>query len=71
MIKEFEHFHPDIVHIFRSILSYPLNSQKMLISARRVSEEVKCWPLYVHDPIPQSTYGKVILIGDAAHPVSD
>lgn len=35
-----------------------------------MSEEVKCWPLSIHDPLPKWKYGKVVLIGDAAHPVS-
>ena len=43
---------------------------KMLSISLRVSQEVKCWPLFIHDPLPAWTYGKVVLIGDAAHPVS-
>ena len=34
-----------------------------------VSENVKCWPLYLHDPLQQWTFDKVILVGDAAHPM--
>ena len=35
-----------------------------------LAEEVKCWPLYIHEPLDSWQYGKVLLIGDAAHPVS-
>ncbi len=34
-----------------------------------LSGDVKCWPLFVHDPLPTWVYGKVVLIGDSAHPV--
>ena len=34
-----------------------------------MSEDVKCWPLFIHDPLEQWTYDKVILVGDAAHPM--
>lgn len=33
------------------------------------SSHVKCWPLYVHEPLPTWYNGRVILIGDAAHPM--
>jgi hypothetical protein len=35
----------------------------------RLSEDVKCWSLFVHNPLRTWIHGKVILIGDAAHPV--
>ncbi|MCJ1277609.1 hypothetical protein MMC21_005423 [Puttea exsequens] len=34
-----------------------------------LAEEVKCWPLYIHEPLDSWQYGKVLLIGDAAHPM--
>lgn len=35
-----------------------------------MSSHVKRWPLFLHSPLPTWSRGKVILIGDAAHPVS-
>ena len=35
----------------------------------RESSHVKCWPLFVHEPLPRWFNGRVVLIGDAAHPV--
>ena len=35
----------------------------------RLAEDVKCWPLFETSPIPKWTSGKLVLIGDAAHPV--
>lgn len=35
-----------------------------------MSSDVKRWPLFLHSPLPTWSRGKVILIGDAAHPVS-
>ncbi|KAL9120672.1 MAG: hypothetical protein Q9187_002771 [Circinaria calcarea] len=34
-----------------------------------IAEDVKVWPLKIHTPLPKWTYGKVLLIGDAAHPM--
>ena len=71
MIQEFGHFHPEILKILRHVLSdSELPVKPMLIMDIRISQEVKCWPLYIHDPLPRWTYGNVVLIGDAAHPVS-
>lgn len=33
------------------------------------SSHVKCWPLYVHDPLPSLCNGRIVLIGDAGHPM--
>ncbi len=35
-----------------------------------IAENVTCWPLSIHDPLPSWTKGKMVLVGDAAHPVS-
>ncbi|SPQ24127.1 7d72baf0-676a-4bb0-bb57-3aabac544c45 [Thermothielavioides terrestris] len=35
----------------------------------KLSSHVKRWPLYVHDPLPTWVRGRVVLIGDAAHPM--
>ena len=37
--------------------------------ARSKATDVSCWPLNIHEPLPSWTRGKIILIGDAAHPV--
>ena len=33
------------------------------------SSHIKCWPLYVHEPLPTLSNGRIVLIGDAGHPV--
>ena len=33
------------------------------------SSHMKRWPLFIHDPLPNWIRGRVILIGDAAHPM--
>jgi salicylate hydroxylase len=33
------------------------------------AEDIKMWRLYIHDPYPYWTQGKVALLGDAAHPM--
>ncbi|KAL3704491.1 hypothetical protein TMatcc_008162 [Talaromyces marneffei ATCC 18224] len=35
----------------------------------RLADHVKCWPLFIPDPYPTWVRGRVVLIGDAAHPV--
>ncbi|KAL7928076.1 hypothetical protein V8C35DRAFT_333753 [Trichoderma chlorosporum] len=33
------------------------------------AENVKRWPLYIHDPYPTWAKGRIVLVGDAAHPM--
>ncbi|PVH97117.1 putative salicylate hydroxylase [Periconia macrospinosa] len=33
------------------------------------SSDVKCWPLFVHQPLSTWFNGRIVLIGDAAHPM--
>ncbi|KAI1086823.1 putative salicylate hydroxylase [Rostrohypoxylon terebratum] len=51
MLKQFGHFHPDIVHIIS------------------LAPNVTDWPLSFHDPLPTWHRGKIVLVGDAAHPM--
>ncbi|KAJ5273175.1 salicylate hydroxylase [Penicillium angulare] len=41
----------------------------MWYSCRGLAEDVKCWPLFETSPLSKWTTGKLVLIGDAAHPV--
>lgn len=36
----------------------------------KIAEDISCWPLMARDPLPSWTKGKIVLVGDAAHPVS-
>lgn len=36
----------------------------------KIAEGVSCWPLMARDPLSSWTHGKIVLVGDAAHPVS-
>ncbi|QKX63106.1 uncharacterized protein TRUGW13939_10274 [Talaromyces rugulosus] len=51
MLKEFAHFHPQVVEILK------------------LGNDVKCWPLFHTEPLPTWTRGKLVVIGDAAHPM--
>lgn len=33
------------------------------------SSHIKCWPLFVNDPLSTLSNGRIVLIGDAGHPV--
>ncbi|MCJ1403882.1 hypothetical protein MMC11_007105 [Xylographa trunciseda] len=33
------------------------------------SSHIKCWPLYIHAPLPTWHKDRIVLIGDAAHPM--
>jgi hypothetical protein len=72
MLAEFSHFHPDVLELFRYV-ALSIYTQLATISlsdtSHRGAEDVKCWPLFAHEPLDTWIHGKVVLIGDAAHPV--
>lgn len=69
MLEEFAHFHPDLLELIK--LGYViLNHVKTANIESRIAPDITYWPLSIHDPLPRWSYGKVVLIGDAAHPVS-
>jgi salicylate hydroxylase len=43
--------------------------QQLTGAVDRLATDVKCWPLNQTDPLPAWTKGRVVLIGDAAHPM--
>jgi len=36
----------------------------------KIADGISCWPLMARDPLPTWSSGKIVLVGDAAHPVS-
>ena len=69
MLREFAHFHPNVSRTIQYVsLMHILFSISEFES--RKATEVTRWPFSVHDPLPKWSQGKVLLIGDAAHPVS-
>ncbi|TWU71325.1 hypothetical protein ED733_001134 [Metarhizium rileyi] len=40
-----------------------------LVQVLRDAKDTKCWPLFSMKPLKSWTFGKVVLIGDAAHPM--
>ncbi|EED16358.1 salicylate hydroxylase, putative [Talaromyces stipitatus ATCC 10500] len=40
-----------------------------LLELIRIATDITYWPLSIHDPLPRWSYGRVVLIGDAAHPM--
>ena len=69
MLREFSHFHPNILKIIKYSSHPPLGELKADPRSRQ-ARNVSRWPLNVHDPISTWSRGKIVLIGDAAHPVS-
>ena len=71
MLEEFSHFHPNIVHLIKYATHFFREglSQGDLMSVYSAATDVTCWPLSVHKPFHSWFRGKVVLIGDAAHPV--
>ena len=68
MIREFGHFHPKISRIVQYVLlKYKLIS--CTYSEHRKAPDVTRWPLFIHSPLSKWSRGKILLIGDAAHPV--
>ena len=71
MLKEFGHFDPGIVRMISYVatLAYVLWARHLADVPFSQSSHVKCWPLFVHEPLPTWFNGRIVLIGDAAHPV--
>ncbi|KAL2840531.1 FAD/NAD(P)-binding domain-containing protein [Aspergillus pseudoustus] len=51
------------------VLSYYQDFHPDVIKIMRKATDIKRWPLLYRDPIPTMTKGRLILIGDAAHPM--
>ncbi|KAL8787339.1 MAG: hypothetical protein Q9195_007798 [Heterodermia aff. obscurata] len=68
MLQEFAHFHPALVDIIRFV-GYLYALVLGTNNGPRLADDVKCWNLFIHDPLPTWVYGKTVLIGDAAHPM--
>ncbi|UKZ81663.1 hypothetical protein TrVFT333_009435 [Trichoderma virens FT-333] len=59
MMAEFSHFDKRIIRMI----------EIRLLTGSRLAENVKRWPLYIHDPYPTWVKGRIVLVGDAAHPM--
>ncbi|CRG92676.1 salicylate hydroxylase, putative [Talaromyces islandicus] len=40
-----------------------------VVEILKLGKDVKCWPLFHTEPLPTWTQGKLVVIGDAAHPM--
>lgn len=71
MLKEFGHFDPKIVRMMSYVAKPAYVRWTIYLADVPCSQasHVKCWPLYIHDPLPRWFNGRVVLLGDAAHPV--
>lgn len=67
MLEEFAHFHPALLEIIEFVLFLPGHVE--IDTNIRFADNVKYWPLAVYDPPPTWIRGKLIVIGDAAHPI--
>lgn len=73
MMAEFSHYDKKILRLFEYVYecqTYKVLNRFGLLTGYRLAENVKRWPLYIHDPYPTWVKGRIVLIGDAAHPVS-
>ena len=68
MLKEFGHFNPELIRIISYVAIASVWESRAQVPCS-LSSHVKCWPLYFHEPLPRWSKGRIILIGDAAHPV--
>ena len=71
MLQEFGHFDPALVRAI-SYVTMPVYKcwvKHLADMPCRDSSHIKCWPLYVHEPLPTLSDGRIVLIGDAGHPV--
>ena len=68
MLKEFGHFDPRLIQLI-SCVAMPICAIYLADVSCSQSSHVKCWPLKYYDPLVRWSNGRVILIGDAAHPV--
>ena len=68
MLQEYAHFHPDVIRIIEYV---SFNYVLLLISDGEIRKatEVTIWPFLMHDPLSKWSHGKILLIGDAAHPL--
>ena len=68
MLKEYGHFDPRLIQLISCVTmpKFAIGLANVLCSQ---SSHVKCWPLKYYDPLPRWYNGRIILIGDAAHPV--
>ena len=71
MLKEFGHFDPEVVRMisYAAVPLYVRWARYLADMPCSQSSHVKCWPLYFHEPLPRWFKGRVVLTGDAAHPV--
>ena len=69
MLQTFQGFHPDLIKVLR----YVDATLSTLFEAHQDScskaTEIKCWPLLYRAPVSKWTRGKMVLTGDAAHPM--
>lgn len=71
MLKEFSHFDPEVLRIMSYVVkpTHVRWARHLADVPCSQSSHVKCWPLYIYEPLPRWFIGRVVLIGDAAHPV--
>lgn len=70
MLEEFAHFNPALVETIKSVNPKARGRSRRINVGNRLADDVRCWPLFANEPLSTWTYGKIVLTGDAAHPVS-
>ncbi|KAJ4287774.1 hypothetical protein N0V90_012478 [Kalmusia sp. IMI 367209] len=70
MLEEFGHYHPSLIRMFKYVSLRPSFILSIIDhSSHRIAPQVTDWRLDSHPPLPVWHRGKIVLIGDAAHPM--
>jgi hypothetical protein len=68
LLNRYSDFHPAVLAVMKFVLPN-LDPASLSNSKARKAKDIKQWPLLFRAPIPTWHKGKLVLIGDAAHPM--
>jgi salicylate hydroxylase len=66
VVAQFHDFHPNVVKIIRYL---NWSRHRSSLTKSRKATNIKRWPLLYRDPVSALSKGRLVLIGDAAHPM--
>ncbi len=70
LLEQYKDFHPSILAVFKCVdLTNILILHNTNSSGDSKAKEVKQWPLLYRAPVTSWHKGKLVLVGDAAHPM--
>ncbi|OHW89735.1 FAD binding domain-containing protein [Colletotrichum incanum] len=69
LVEKFVSFHPSLLAVIRQVLSSIMAATPSSNNHRSKATDINRWPLLYRAPVPTWHKGKMVLAGDAAHPV--